>query len=371
MAGAVPIVHRALCIMHHYICLMKLLFTTLLALASQALFAQSFSGPEAVEYDPLNNRYIVSNTSSGNLQSVVPGSAPVLFTANVSSPYGLVFVDSTVYVNDAGDVKGFNLFTGLQTFTANVNGSFLNGICADNSGHLYTTDFSAKKIYKVNIADGSFTQFVSATVKTPNGILFDAANNRLVYCTWGTGVQLKAVSLVDSSQTVLITTTLSNDDGIAMDNQGRFFVSVWGGQSIYMIDSACQGPPVQVISGLSNPADIYYNLSNDTLAVPNSGNNTVQFFNMSQIVAVKQNMPSTGSEGIEVYKYSDHVTFRWKDFDGAHTTLEIRDSNGKLIERADVNENEYTISQADLATGIYFIAVTIDQKTITGRFRVE
>src|SRR5690349_16702955 len=158
--------------------------------SAACLSAQSFSGPESVEYDPVNNWYIVSNTNSGNLQSVVPGILPSLFIPGVASPYGLVVVDSTVYVNTSGDIKGYDLLSGVQTFTANVNASFLNGICADTSGHLYTTDFSTKKIYKVNIADGSSWVYVNNTIKTPNGILFDAANNRLVYCTWGAGVQL-------------------------------------------------------------------------------------------------------------------------------------------------------------------------------------
>src|SRR6185436_20506026 len=84
------------------------------------------------------------------------------------------------------------------------------------------------------------------------------------------------------------TTTLSNDDGIAMDSQGRFYISVWGTQSIYMLDSAFADPPLQVITGLSSPADIYYNLNNDTLGVPNSGNNTVKFYNMNYILTTPQ-----------------------------------------------------------------------------------
>src|SRR6187401_174391 len=102
----------------------------------------------------------------------------------------------------------------------------------------------------------------------------------------GSAVQIKAVSLIDSSQTVLQTTTLMNDDGIVMDGQGRFYISVWGTQSIYMIDSAFANAPVQVITGLSSPADIYYNLNNDTLGVPNSGNNTVKFYNMNYILSM-------------------------------------------------------------------------------------
>jgi hypothetical protein len=334
--------------------------------------AQSFSGPESVEYDPINNRYIVSNTSSGNLQSVIPGNSPTLFTANVSSPYGLVVVDSTVYVNDNGKVLGFNLVSGLQTFTSNVNGSFLNGICADTSGHLYTTDFSAKRIYKVNIADGSFNVFVNATTKTPNGILFDAANNRLIYCTWGSGVQIKAVSLVDSSQTVLKTTTLSNDDGIAMDGQGRIYISVWGTQSIYMLDSAFVNAPVQVITGLNNPADICYNQSNDTLGVPNSGNtNTVNFYNMGYILGLPEK-PSLSSDFLRTSADEKGVLLEWMLEGLSQVSLQLFSLNGSIISCEDVKPSgKVVIEKGDLKAGIYFARIVGGEKQVTEKFFID
>lgn len=333
--------------------------------------AQSFSGPESVEFDPINNRYIVSNTSSGNLQSVIPGNTPTLFTANVSSPYGLVVVDSTVYVNDNGKVLGFNLVSGLQTFTSNVNGSFLNGICADTSGHLFTTDFSAKKIYKVNIADGSFNVFVNATTKTPNGILFDAANNRLIYCTWGSAVQIKAVSLVDSSQTVLKTTTLSNDDGIAMDGQGRVYISVWGTQSVYMLDSAFLNPPVQVVTGLSSPADICYNMANDTLGVPNSGNNTVNFYNMGYILGLTEK-PSLSNDFLKTSADDNGVLLEWMLENQSQASLQLFSLNGSIISCEDVMPSgKILIENGRLRTGIYFARIVAGEKQVTEKFFID
>jgi hypothetical protein len=335
------------------------------------VFGQSYSGPESVEYDPINNSYIVANTTSGNLQSVIPGNNPVLFTANVSAPYGLVVVDSTVYVADNGDVKGFNLITGLQTFTSNVNGGFLNGICADTSGHIYVTDFSAKKIFKVNISDGSFNVFVTATVKTPNGILFDAANNRLLYCTWGSGVQIKEVSLADSSQTILKTTTLSNDDGIAMDGQGRVYISVWGTQSIYMLDSAFANPPVQVITGLSSPADICYNLANDTLGVPNSGNNTVNFYNMGYILSVPQ-QHSLSNDFLKTGVDERGVRLEWMLEGQAQATLQVFSLSGAMVSCADVSGDGSSIIEAGkLKAGIYFGRIEAGEKALTEKFFVE
>lgn len=346
-------------------------FLPLILFASHSI-AQSFSGPESVEYDPVNNRYIVSNTTSGNLQSVIPGNSPVLFTPNVTSPYGLVAVDSTVYVNDNGKVLGFDLVTGLQTFTANVNGAFLNGICADTSGHLYTTDFNAKKIYKVNIADGSSNVFVSATTKTPNGILFDAANNRLVYCTWGSGVQIKAVSLVDSSQTILKTTTLSNDDGIAMDGQGNIYISVWGTQSVYMLDAAFANAPVQVITGLSSPADIFYNQNNDTLGVPNSGNNTVNFYNMSYILGLQPRGQHASDDFLKTGEDGQGVFFEWQLAGQEILSLQVFSLSGQQVLCDEVNAaGKYSVAGGSLKAGIYFARVTGKEKMLTEKFFVE
>ncbi|CAN5471938.1 hypothetical protein BH11BAC1_BH11BAC1_15660 [soil metagenome] len=345
-------------------------FLFLLQVMLSPTFAQSFSGPESVEFDPINNRYIVSNTTSGNLQSVVPGSLPTLFTANVSSPYGLVVVDSTIYVNDNGKVLGFNLVTGLQTFTSNVNGTFLNGICADTSGHIYTTDFNAKKIYKVNIADASSSVYVSATVKTPNGILFDAANNRLIYCTWGSGVQIKAVSLVDSSQTILKTTTLSNDDGIAMDGQGRIYISIWGTQSAYMLDSAFVNAPVQVITGLSSPADICYNINNDTLGVPNSGNNTVKFYNMAYILSLPKQAATT--EFLKTSADEEGVHLDWELKNVSSASLQIFSLTGAMISCEDVMPaGTHVIQKGKLKSGIYFARVMAGEKERTEKFFVD
>jgi hypothetical protein len=349
----------------------RILYTVLVSLLTLNLNAQSFSGPESVEFDPINNRYIVSNTSSGNLQSVIPGNAPTLFVAGVTAPYGLVVVDSTVYVNTNGMVNGYNLATGLQTFTANVNGTFLNGICADSSGHLYTTDFTAKKIYKVNISDGSSWVYVSATTKTPNGILFDAANNRLLYCTWGTGVQIKAVSLADSSQTILKTTTLSNDDGIAMDGQGRIYISVWGTQSIYMLDSAFVNAPAQVITGLSSPADIYYNLDNDTLGVPNSGNSTVNFYNMAYILSAGQAL-SLDNSFIKTFANGHGAMIQWNVERNVHATLDIYSITGALLRCDEVpSSGKMMIGEGEMETGIYVARIVSSDRQLSEKFFIE
>ncbi len=155
---------------------MRLVFTLYLLLAiSSADYTQSYNSPESVEYDALHQRYLVANTSANNLQQVIPGSSPTLFVSSVPSPYGIAIVGDTVYVCcNSTHLRGYNLTTGAQAFDVNLGGTFLNGICTDEAGNLFVTDFSAKKVVRYNIATQQFNYFVgTAMAKTPNGIVFD------------------------------------------------------------------------------------------------------------------------------------------------------------------------------------------------------
>ena len=54
---------------------------------------------------------------------------------------------------------------------------FLNGMASNGVDKLWVTDFSAKKVHELNVADlanPTSTVIVAATGSTPNGICFDA-----------------------------------------------------------------------------------------------------------------------------------------------------------------------------------------------------
>ncbi|MES2799069.1 MAG: T9SS type A sorting domain-containing protein [Bacteroidota bacterium] len=254
--------------------------------------SQSFSGPESVEFDAANNRYLVSNRGAvKSIQSVIPGQTPTLFTSNVTGPAGLEILGNKLWVCDGGKIKSFDLTTGLLVNDINVGATFLNGVTSDGSQFLFVSDFSAKKIYRINTVTEAFNVMVANTVSSPNGMWYDGANNRLLFVNWGGSAAIKAVSLADSTLSTVTSTTLGNCDGIGRDAAGNYFVSAWSQQSIYKFDNAF-GSPQAVVTSLSNPADIYYNTLNDTLAVPNSQNNTVTFHFMGSSVGTSTIEPT-------------------------------------------------------------------------------
>ena len=62
-----------------------------------------------------------------------------------------------------------------------------------------------------------------------------------------------------------------------MDNEGRIYISEWGGDGVYRYDKDFIEKPVLFSSGHNDPADIYIDKVNNVLVVPNFSSNTVDF----------------------------------------------------------------------------------------------
>ncbi len=245
-------------------------------------FAQTYSGPESAEFDYANNRWLIANTSSHEVLARSSSGVLTVFASGlVSGPYGIEIVGDVLYCCSGTSVKGYSLATGANVFNLNVGATFLNGMTHDASGNLYATDFSAKKIFKINIAAQTFSAIASSLVQSPNGIIFDQANNRCVFVNWGSNAPIKAIDLTTNVVTTILTTTLSNIDGITRDGAGNYYIATWGGQNVLKYNAAFATPATIVTAGLSNPADIFYNTVSNVLAIPNAGNNTVVFLDLT------------------------------------------------------------------------------------------
>jgi hypothetical protein len=278
----------------------KIVFTTIsfCLLLSQTIFAQSYSSPESVEFDYVNNRYLIANRAASQiLARAADGTLSVFATLN-GQPYGIEIVGDTLYCCTGGSLRGVNLNTGTQIFNQTIaNGAFLNGITHDPAGNLYITGFSNSKLYRFNTATRQFNVFVNNISGQPNGIIYDAYDGitpRLVMASWGSNAAIRAINLADSSMTTLVTTPFGNIDGIAKGKNGNFYISCWSPSStIQRYDSTfANAPTAMVTTGLSNPADIFYNVITDTLAVPHGSNNgsNVNFYYFGTLTAQKSNL---------------------------------------------------------------------------------
>ncbi|MBO9663716.1 SMP-30/gluconolactonase/LRE family protein [Dokdonella sp.] len=257
----------------------------LLACTAAGAAAQSLNGPESIEFHPRSGRYFISNTAGG-IQQRAPDGTLSLFTDAPTSPYGIELLGGVLYVLDSGHLKGYDVDSVEPVLDLAIAGaSFLNGITSDGAHTIYLSDFGARKIHRVDVADlAAPTQSVlTPTAQTPNGLAYDRAGNRLLVATWTSNAKILEIPL-DGTPTpaTLIQTQLGNIDGITLDCHGAIVVAPWScgsGGCLRRFDPpfALDSPAQVLADGLSNPADIDYNRLSGEIAVPESGANQVSF----------------------------------------------------------------------------------------------
>jgi hypothetical protein len=220
-------------------------------------FGQTLNGPESIEWDQVNSRWLIGNKGNGTILSRSETGVLSNFVTGIpSGPYGIEILGSVLYACSGGFIRGYDLTTGSAVFTLNLNGTFLNGLTSDGVANLYATDFSAKKIFKIDVNASTFSTLASGLVKTPNGIIYDGDNNRCVYVTWGNNAPINAIDLTTNAISTVLATTLSNCDGITTDSCGNYYVSAWGNNKLNKFDKSLTGTFTALPGTLNSPADI-------------------------------------------------------------------------------------------------------------------
>lgn len=260
---------------------MKKLLSFLPILFSISVFGQ-FNGPESIDFHAPSNRYFISNTQTGSIKYRNPdGSIGTLISNLTPAPYGIEIIGDTLYACCASFLRGYDINTGQQVISINTGATFLNGITHDNNGNIYVTDYTGKRIHRVRYLENTSNIMISGLTANPNGIIYDQVHNRCVYVNWGSNAKIMQLNLSDSTVSVLQQTSYTNIDGIARDNNDNYYIAVWGNNSIVRYAANFSTSAEIVATGMNKPADIYYNLNTDTLAVPNSGNNTISLLNFA------------------------------------------------------------------------------------------
>jgi sugar lactone lactonase YvrE len=266
--------------------LQPILISLGLVLASGAADAQVLSGPESLEYDAERTRYLVSNRAAGEILARATDGTLSLFTTDPSAPAGMEIVGNAVYVADQGRIRGYRLDDATPIVNHLIPGAvFLNGLASHPDGsRLYASDFNSsnQRLLQIDIGDPANVThqvLLATTPFTPNGLAYDAANNRLLVVAWGANARIAAYDFASQQLVTLTNTSLGNIDGVAIDCDGSVYVSSWSAQAVRRFDAPLQlnSPPLNFVAGLSNPADITYTRALGEIAVPNAGNSTLSF----------------------------------------------------------------------------------------------
>lgn len=359
--------------------MIKKLFLLLVVLFSLNTNAQTISGTEAVEYDPTGNRFIISNGSSILQQN--SGSSTLTFFGEGDADYGMEVIGNTLYSISGGfiqSVNAYDLTTEQELFNGIIpNSEFLNGMASDPStNRIWITDFALDNIIEMDMTDidnPTDQVVVSNTGCTPNGITHDATNNRLVFTCWSGG-DIKAVDLDDYSVSTLVNTGLSQIDGIDHDENGNFYISSWSPTRITRLSNDFTVEETITAPGLSQPADISYAVAIDTLAIANSGNQTITYIYLGT-----NNIEEVTSQ-FQLSLYPNPVSdMSFVSFElptASDCQMRILDQNGKLVadllnEKSSYGNHKILLSGLDLSAGIYFCELRVNETVETLKFVVE
>ncbi|NEN22803.1 T9SS type A sorting domain-containing protein [Cryomorpha ignava] len=350
---------------------MKYILTSLLSLTVLLSFGQSLQTVESVEYDHENQRFLVSNGNS--IIAIDQSTGELSYFGNATASYGMEIMNGNLFAISDGLIQGFDLASGGESMSLSIPGSgFLNGMASNGESTIWVTDFSNDRIYEIDVSDlqnPTWEIVVSNTNSTPNGIVYDDQNNRLVFVNWGNNAPVKAVDLADYSVSTLTDTNLGNCDGIDNDSENNFYVSSWSPLRISKFNSTFSGTPETIIApGISNPADICYAKQIDTLAIPNSGNNTVTFIGFDTAVGIEKVNSSLFNFQIFGNPVTEQSYLSFNCEKSSDVTLNLVDINGKIIETLISNQRiigqyKVLLNGIDFDKGIYFATLQIDQIT--------
>lgn len=312
----------------------KLLLLLVLFQISSTLSAQSLSGVESVEYDPINNRYLASSDGT-SIVSIAPNGGLGHFGSGTAADYGMEVMNGTLFTIAGTSIKGYDLNSETEVMSMTISGAqFLNGMGSNGVDKLWVSDFNGYDIYEVDVSNlNSPTYNMVAdqtdigTTNKPNGIVFDGDNNRILFVGWGSNAPIKAMDLTSYTVSDVISNTgVGNIDGIDNDGDGNWYISSWSPARITKYNNDFSSSEVITVPGISSPADICYAPETDTLAIP--GGNQVLF------VGFETSTVGIEEETFDAYTIHYNAGYPVIQFDLLNTqevTMEIIDMSGRVV----------------------------------------
>jgi sugar lactone lactonase YvrE len=233
--------------------------------------------PEGVEYDPVNNRFLVSSIAEGSVYAVALDgtTTPFIQDERLESSTGLEVdeagnrlliastdLKSTAHLGIYDLTSGENLaFIDFAPLLPNDKEHFANDIAVDNQGNAYVTDSLAGVIYKVD-PQGTPTVFLEdetfSTQFALNGIAYNETGNYLIAVRVP---GLIKISLDNPSFTpVENLMPIAGEDGIVFTDDSTLAVVSNKLGHVYRVESNDQFTTAQVTgmfdTGLVNPTTV-------------------------------------------------------------------------------------------------------------------
>ena len=223
-----------------------------------------------------NNGFISRVSADGvvdSLRFIAGGRGGVTLHA----PKGTAIVGDTLWVADIDALRGFHTRTGaaLTTVEFGARAGFLNDVAVGPDGTIYVTDTGIRfaddgsatptgtdQVFQV-AANRSVTSAVkSDSLLAPNGIVWDAAENRLIVLSFQSSDLFEWA--VGDSVPVVMGSAGGSNDGAAFVG-GMLLLTSWNDSSLVAFEN---GTARTLVDGLGAPADIGIDRGRNRVAIP-------------------------------------------------------------------------------------------------------
>lgn len=253
-----------------------------------------FSTPESVEYYADKDIYLVNNINgspfaeddNGFISKLSPDGKVIDLKwidgasdkVTLHAPKGMAIIGNKLFVADITQIRVFELPSGKQLPSINVEGSsFLNGVSAGNGDFIYVTDTGMKPGFESSGTDAIYKIWANGKVETilkdaqmgrPNGILNDNGNVYVVFFS-----SAKMIKIDDNGNTTTMPEPLAARlDGLVKLNDGSIAMSSWESSSI---DVFKDGEYDTIAEHLNAPADMDVDTKRNRLLIPLFNENKV------------------------------------------------------------------------------------------------
>lgn len=246
-----------------------------------------FATPESVEYYADQDIYLVTNINgspfdaadNGFISKLSPDGKVIdlkwIDGANdkvqLHAPKGMTIIGNKLYVADITQIQVFELPSGKQLSSIDVNGSsFLNGITAGDGDVVYVTDTGMKPGFESSGTDAIFKVSANGKVETilkdpdmgrPNGIQYDNGDIYVVFFSTA-----KMIKTNDQGKiTEMPEPYGARLDGLVKLKDGSLAMSSWESSSI---DVYKNGEYETIAEFLNAPADMDVDTKRNRLLIP-------------------------------------------------------------------------------------------------------
>ena len=250
---------------------------TLAALLILKLSGSKLNKPESIVYDPIGDRFLISNVGSGSIVALdSKGKYMDYMPKALNSPKGMALRDDMLFVCEPNRIAAIDVSEAKIVSYYDIEGArALNDIALDEYGVIYATDTEMNCVWIYNPKDGSTEKVMSQLFNKPNGIYYDRPRWQMFVVNFAERSPVMSLDVRDKKVSIFMDSVYSQLDGIAVDDLGRIFISSWAEQMIIEIPQE-QNRFLVRKTGLKSPANLYYHLPTNELLVPLFNKNKIE-----------------------------------------------------------------------------------------------